>query len=107
MSHNKNQITSLKNAYTNGDSTRYSDPEGPGQTGATLQLLKVGYPIGQYFTLSYAGKDANGVSQFYKRDGTKTSGSSPVSEQITGIWEMPSQNFYWAGTIISAIRILI
>ena len=76
MSHNKNLITSLKNAYTNGDSTRYSDPEGPGQTGATLQLLKVGYPIGQYFTLSYAGKDANGVSQFYKRDGTKTSGAS-------------------------------
>jgi TonB-dependent starch-binding outer membrane protein SusC len=76
MSHNKNEVTSLKNAYTNGDSTRYSDPEGPGQTGATLQLLKVGYPIGQYFTLSYAGKDANGVSQFYKRDGTKTSGAS-------------------------------
>ena len=75
MAHNKNNVTSLKNPYTNGDSTRYSDPEGPGQTGATLQLLKVGYPIGQYFTLSYAGKDANGVSQFYKRDGSKTSGA--------------------------------
>ncbi len=75
LAHNKNLVTSLKNPYTNGDSTRYSDPEGPGQTGATLQLLKVGYPIGQFFTLSYAGKDANGISQFNKRDGSKTTGS--------------------------------
>lgn len=76
MAHNKNVVTSLTNPYTNGDSTRYSDPEGPGQTGATLQLLKVGYPIGQFFTLSYAGKDANGVSQFHKRNGTTTTGAA-------------------------------
>jgi iron complex outermembrane receptor protein len=75
LAHNKNLITSLKNPYTNGDSTRYSDPEGAGQTGATLQILKVGHPIGQFFTLNYGGKDANGVSQFIKRDGSKTSGS--------------------------------
>ena len=74
LAHNKNLVTSLTNPYTNGDSTRYSDPEGAGQTGATLQILKVGYPIGQFFTLSYAGKDANGISQFNKRDGSKTTG---------------------------------
>jgi iron complex outermembrane receptor protein len=76
LAHNKNRITSLQGPYSNGDSIRYSDPEGPGQTNATLQLLKVGYPVGQFFTLSYAGKDDNGVSQFYKRDGTKTAGST-------------------------------
>ena len=75
LAHNKNLITSLRNPYTNGDSTRYSDPEGAGQTGATLQILKVGHPIGQFFTLNYGGKDANGISQFNKRDGSKTSGS--------------------------------
>ncbi len=69
---NKNEITSLLGPYVNGDSIRYSDPEGPGQTGATLQLLKVGKPIGQFFSLEYAGKDQNGVSTFFKRDGTKT-----------------------------------
>lgn len=74
LARNKNLVTSLSNPYTNGDSTRYSDPEGAGQTGATLQILKVGYPIGQFFTLSYAGKDANGLSQFNKRDGSKTTG---------------------------------
>ncbi|MBD0285771.1 MAG: TonB-dependent receptor [Flavisolibacter sp.] len=75
-SHNENKITSLQNPYTTGDSTRYSDPEGPGQTGATLQILKVGYPIGQFFTLSFAGKDDNGVSQFNKRSGGKTTGTA-------------------------------
>lgn len=69
---NKNEITSLAGPYANGDSIRYSDPEGPGQTGATLQLLKVGKPIGQFFSLRYAGKDQNGVSTFFKRDGTTT-----------------------------------
>ena len=73
---NKNKITSLQGPLSNGDSIRYSDPEGPGQTNATLQLLKVGYPLGQFFTLSYAGKDANGVSQFNKRNGTVTAGSA-------------------------------
>ncbi len=76
IAHNKNVITSLSNPYTNGDSTRYSSPEGPGQSGSSLQILKVGYPIGQFFTLSYDGKDANGISQFNKRDGSKTSGGA-------------------------------
>lgn len=76
LAHNKNEITSLQGPFSNGDSIRYSDPEGPGQTNATLQLLKVGYPLGQYFTLKYAGKDENGISQFYKRDGSKTAGTT-------------------------------
>lgn len=76
LAHNVNRITSLQGPYANGDSIRYSDPEGPGQTGATIQLLKVGYPIGQYFSLIYAGKDANGVSQFMKKDGTLTTAPS-------------------------------
>ncbi|MDR6944746.1 SusC/RagA family TonB-linked outer membrane protein [Mucilaginibacter pocheonensis] len=73
---NKNKITSLKNPYTNGDSIRYSDPEGPGQTNATLQILKVGYPVGEFFSLKYAGKDANGASLFFKKDGTTTTSPS-------------------------------
>ncbi|MEO5684623.1 MAG: SusC/RagA family TonB-linked outer membrane protein [Chitinophagaceae bacterium] len=75
MAHNNNRITSLQGPFSNGDSIRYSDPEGPGQTNATLQLLKVGYPIGQFFTLKYAGKDQSGISQFYKKDGSMTAGT--------------------------------
>ncbi|MNQ79158.1 hypothetical protein D3C85_940920 [compost metagenome] len=32
----------------------------------------MGYPLGQFFTLKYAGKDASGNSLFYKRDGSTT-----------------------------------
>ncbi|WP_242695935.1 SusC/RagA family TonB-linked outer membrane protein [Desertivirga brevis] len=74
---NKNKITNLTSPFANGDSIVYTRPEGPGQSGSSLQILKVGYPIGQFYSLKYAGKDANGVSQFYNRDGSIT--STPVS----------------------------
>jgi TonB-linked SusC/RagA family outer membrane protein len=76
--YNKNKITSLRSPYANGDSIQYTTPEGPGQSGNTLQLLKVGYPLGQFFAFKYAGKDANGASLFYKRDGSTT------TQPITG-----------------------
>ena len=72
LAHNTNLITSLTNPYGNGDSVRYSDPEGQGQTNSTLQILKVGKPLGQFFSLRYAGKDKDGNSQFLKHDGTLT-----------------------------------
>jgi TonB-dependent starch-binding outer membrane protein SusC len=73
LAHNVNKITSLINPITNlEDSTRYSDPEGSGQTNSTLQLLKKDLPLGQFLTLQYAGKDAGGLSQFVAGDGTLT-----------------------------------
>lgn len=75
LAHNKNEITSLSSPYFTGtDSVRYTNPEsGPGTTGHTLQIRKIGKPIGQFFTLEYAGKNENGVSQFVAADGTLTS----------------------------------
>jgi TonB-dependent starch-binding outer membrane protein SusC len=73
LAHNVNKITSLKSPITNlEDSIGYSDPEGSGQTNSTLQLLKKDLPLGQFFTLQYAGKDAGGLSQFVAGDGTLT-----------------------------------
>jgi len=101
LAHNTNLITSLQGHYNNGDTIRYSDPEGPGQTNATWQVLKVGYPLGQFFTLSYAGKDANGVSQFNKRDGTVTAGATAPGIG-TDYWYMgnaqPSLLMGWSNT---------
>jgi iron complex outermembrane receptor protein len=66
LAHNKNEITSLSNPlFPGGDSIRYTQPEGGGQTGSTLQIRKSGRPLGQFFTLDYSGKNANGVSQYY------------------------------------------
>jgi TonB-linked SusC/RagA family outer membrane protein len=79
LASNKNTILDLHGPSlygVNSDSIGYSDPEGPGQTNSTLQLLKVGHPIGQFFSLIYEGKDANGNSQFLKHDKSLT--TSPV-----------------------------
>jgi TonB-linked SusC/RagA family outer membrane protein len=73
LAHNQNEITSLTNPlFAGGDSIRLTQPEGGGQTGSTLQILKAGKPLGQFFTLDYAGKNAAGVSQYYRNDKTLT-----------------------------------
>ena len=70
---NKNEITGLTNPlFIGGDSVSVGDPEGGGQSGRMVQLLKTGHPLGQFFTFRYAGKDASGVSQWYHHDGTVT-----------------------------------
>jgi TonB-linked SusC/RagA family outer membrane protein len=70
LAHNTNKITSLSNPlFIGGDSVGVGYPEGAGQSGSSLQLLKVGYPLGQFFTFEYAGKNASGVSQYLTGDG--------------------------------------
>ena len=70
---NKNEITGLTNPlFIGGDSVSVGDPEGGGQSGRMVQLLKTGHPLGQFFTFRYAGKNTSGVSQWYHHDGTVT-----------------------------------
>lgn len=73
LAHNKNTIVKLENPlFIGGDSVRYTQPDGGGQTGSTLQIRKEGKPIGQFFTLKYAGKNSDGVSQYVAADGSLT-----------------------------------
>ncbi len=72
LSNNRNEITSLTNPYSTGDSILYVGPRGAGQTGASLQILKTGKPLGQFFSFIYEGKNTAGLSQFRKKDGTIT-----------------------------------
>ncbi|PRY21284.1 iron complex outermembrane receptor protein [Spirosoma oryzae] len=77
LAHNTNKIVSLTNPlFVGGDSVRITQPEGAGQTGSTLQILKAGMPLGQFFTLQYAGKNDKGVSQYLDRNGNAT--TTPV-----------------------------
>lgn len=78
LAHNKNKIVKLTNPFfIGGDSIRRVQPDGGGQTGATLQIFKEGKPLGQFFTLDYAGKNSDGVSQYYDKDGNLT--TSPLN----------------------------
>lgn len=73
LSHNKNIIEKLKSSmFVGGDSVRITQPDGGGQTGSTLQILKEGRPIGQFFSLEYAGKNSAGISQYVAKDGSLT-----------------------------------
>lgn len=73
LSHNKNEIVKLTSPFfVGGDSIRRVQPDGGGQTGSTLQIFKEGKPLGQFFTLKYAGKNADGVSQYYDKNGNLT-----------------------------------
>jgi TonB-linked SusC/RagA family outer membrane protein len=73
LASNKNKIVKLTNPFfIGGDSIRRVQPDGGGQTGSTLQIFKEGKPLGQFFTLKYAGKDAAGVSQYVAKDGSLT-----------------------------------
>ncbi|CAM3748706.1 SusC/RagA family TonB-linked outer membrane protein [Flavobacterium chungbukense] len=73
LAHNKNEIVKLTSPFfVGGDSIRRVQPDGGGQTGSTLQIFKEGKPLGQFFTLKYAGKNADGVSQYYDKNGALT-----------------------------------
>jgi len=68
--------------FIGGDSVSVGYPEGGGQSGRSVQLLKEGHALGQFFTFNYAGKNSAGVSQYYKRDGTLTTSPSNGSDYI-------------------------
>ncbi|SEW17078.1 iron complex outermembrane recepter protein [Chitinophaga sp. YR573] len=88
VAHNKNNIVSMSNSRFRLDSIALMQPDGGGQTNATLQLIKSGHPIGQFFTFKYAGKDANGVSQYYNSKGEVTSSVSTLTNL---------KDYYYAG----------
>ncbi|MFD1001125.1 SusC/RagA family TonB-linked outer membrane protein [Ohtaekwangia kribbensis] len=80
LAHNKNEIVTLSNDIFKADTIRLFAPEGsPGQTGATVQALMSGQPIGTFYTYQYAGKNENGVSQYLKSDGTLTTTASQLT----------------------------
>ncbi|MEA5140942.1 TonB-dependent receptor [Arcicella rigui] len=80
LAHNQNKIISLSNATLKTDSIKFVQPDGGGQTGETVMLIAEGAPIGQFFTYEYAGKDANGVSQYYNAKGELTTRPQSVKD---------------------------
>lgn len=69
LSHNYNKIVSLTNDIYILDSINTAGAGGAGQSGGTIQLLKPGLPIGQFFLFKYAGKSDDGRTQFYDKSG--------------------------------------
>lgn len=102
LASNKNEILDMNGPEkygVNSDSIRYTQPDGPGQTNSTLQILKVGHAIGEFFTLNYQGKDANGISQFYAKDGTLTTAPAIGKDYIYAGSPHPKLLLGWNNTL--------
>jgi len=99
LAHNVNKITSISNDlfsasqfYTAGFSAR-------GQSGINgYQIIKEGMPLGSFYTLKYAGKNADGKSTFVAADGTVSSDSTAFTNfQVTGSAQ-PKLIYGWNNT---------
>lgn len=99
LAHNKNLITKLTNPlFIGGDSVSVSFPEGGGQSGSSLQLLKEGYPLGQFFTLQYEGKNSAGISQYLAANGNLTTAPTRADYRYAGNAQ-PKLVMGWSNTL--------
>ena len=97
LSHNINKVTSLNNPlFASVDSVLEADPEGGGQSGVWLQVLKAGKPLGQFFTLKYAGKNASNLSQFFDATGKLTTTPKPGPDNYFLSNAQPTLLFGWS-----------
>jgi iron complex outermembrane receptor protein len=99
LAHNTNKITSLTNPYfAGGDSVGAAYPEGGGRSGSSLQLVKAGHPLGQFFTLQYAGKDTAGRSVFVDHTGKTTTSIAYGTDYHYAGNAQPKLLFGWSNT---------
>ncbi|MNJ87679.1 TonB dependent receptor [compost metagenome] len=86
LSHNKNEVTSISNDKLALDQFYTANVGGRGQSGVNgFQIIKEGLPLGSFYTLRYAGKDANGKSMFYDKDGNASTANTGFEHfSVTG-----------------------
>jgi len=85
LSHNKNELVSLSNDNFDMPLIETAYLGGRGQSSSASQVVREGYPLGTFHTLRYAGKNEDGITQFYDKDGNLT-------------LEGNSENFYYTGS---------
>lgn len=94
ISFNKNRITSLGN---NISQIFAGDPEGPGQSGINVSIIKAGYPLGEFYTLKYLGL-VNGVSTYLGANGQPTTTPTSADQTYAGNAQ-PTYTFGWGNTL--------
>jgi len=99
FAHNKNKLVSLSNNIFKLDSIFEASPGGQGQTGSYVQIIKSGKPVGQFFTFSYAGKNAAGVSQFYDATGKITLAPRNFADYYYAGNAQPKLQIGWGNTL--------
>ncbi|KLT64371.1 SusC/RagA family TonB-linked outer membrane protein [Pedobacter sp. BMA] len=99
LSHNKNEITSISNELFQANEFYTANVGGRGQSGALgYQVIKEGLPLGTFYTLRYAGKDANGKSMFYDKNGNASTANTGFENfTVTGSAQ-PKLLYGWNNT---------
>lgn len=98
---NKNVILNLKGPEkygVNADSSVYTQIDGPGTTGSTVQIFTVGGPLGQFYSFQYQGKNAKGESLFLTRKGTDTTQPTQRTDYFPLGSPQPKLLFGWVNT---------
>ncbi|MFC0321076.1 MULTISPECIES: SusC/RagA family TonB-linked outer membrane protein [Olivibacter] len=97
LAHNRNKMTSLSNDNFELPLIQTAYLGGRGQSGNASQRVQEGYALGSIYTWRYAGKNAEGVSQFYDKDGNLT--TAPTSNDFYYIGKAQPKLIYgWNNT---------
>ncbi|MVN91986.1 SusC/RagA family TonB-linked outer membrane protein [Mucilaginibacter aquatilis] len=98
VAYNKNTVESLSSNLFQLDYQRTAYLGGKGQSANPSQILQTGLPLGSFLLARYAGKDAQGVSQFYKADGS-ISTTPPVVADFAYVGNAQPKLIYgWGNT---------
>lgn len=105
LSHNSNRVEKLSNQTFSADYIDEADCLITGNTGAYVQRIMEGCPIGQFYTYEWAGYNDQGVSQFYvhdaatgKRTGEVTTKPQDKDRTKTGSAQ-PKLTYGWNNTL--------
>jgi len=99
LSHNKNEIISISNDLFQASEFYTANVGGRGQSGALgYQIIREGLPLGTFYTLKYAGKDAAGKSMFYDKNGNASTANTGFENfDVTGSAQ-PKLLYGWNNT---------
>jgi iron complex outermembrane receptor protein len=84
IAHNANNIVSLSNDLYKINYIYTGFPAGTGQSNVSTEILMPGHPVGQFYTLHYLGKNAQGVSQFEDHNGNPTLTPTSADQRFLG-----------------------
>ncbi|GAA4925746.1 SusC/RagA family TonB-linked outer membrane protein [Mucilaginibacter defluvii] len=100
FSHNTNKLVSLSNDVFTLPYVRTAFLGGKGQSANPSQIVQEGSPIGSFLLARYAGKDANGISQFYKADGTISNQPPVVADFSVAGSAQPKLLYGWNNSLV-------
>jgi TonB-dependent starch-binding outer membrane protein SusC len=84
--HNKNVLESLSNDQFRKDTVFYVTPDGGGK------------PVGQFFTLNYAGKNSNNISQYVDSKGNLTTSPDITNDRVLAGSAQPKLLLGWSNS---------